>query len=45
MTNNKINADNVAESIARMDADERDKFIKKDGVFVACSYKRTYKCS
>ena len=29
MTNNKINADNVAESIARMDADERDKFIKK----------------
>ena len=29
MTNNKINADNVAESIARMDAEERDKFVRK----------------
>ena len=29
MINKKINADNVVESIARMDADERDKFIKK----------------
>ena len=29
MTNNKINADNIAESIARMDAEERDKFVRK----------------
>ena len=29
MTNKKINADYVAESIARMDAEERDKFIRK----------------
>ena len=29
MTNKKINADYVPESIARMDAEERDKFIRK----------------
>ena len=29
MINEKINADNVAESIARMDAEERDRFVRK----------------
>ena len=29
MINEKINADNDAESIARMDAEERDRFVRK----------------